>query len=455
MKVGIDAISYSIPKLQLPITDLASLRGLDPIKLEKGLGLYNMSIADVHQDVVTFAANAALKLIKEHRISPKELGRIYVASESGVDASKPIASYVLGMLEEVLKDEFGPDCLMHCDAVDFVFACISGVDALHNTLDWVRVRPDEMGLVICTDIAKYDLASTGEYTQGTGAVAMLIKENPRLIAFEKELGISTQSVFDFFKPRRVVSKKDIAGVEDTFSDWMGVMEDYVEIFKEQPVFEGQYSNQCYQERITHAFLQLKEKTQTSDLLESWQNIILHLPYAFQGRRMFGALYLKEILGGNPEKDPAWSDKVREVTKTKEYLDFVQQKLMPAELASSKVGNIYTGSIFLAFLSTLVYHRDHKNAIENKKFGFISYGSGSKSKVFQGVIAEGWREAIQNITLFEELENTKPISVELYEKLHRKAISQSVLPPKGEFYLSGIEEKSPNLIGARYYKYAAE
>lgn len=455
MKVGIDAISYSIPQLQLPIKSLANLRGIDPAKLEKGLGLLNMTIPDVHQDVVTFAANAALKLIKQEGLDPKSLGRIYVATESSVDASKPIASYVLGMLEEKLKKKYGAHNLMHCDVLDMTFACISGVDALHNTLDWIRVNPEEIGMVICTDIAKYDLNSTGEYTQGTGAVAVLLKQNPRIIEIDSTQGISTENVFDFFKPRRIVKKKDIIG-DDTNPEWMGVLEEEVEIFKEQPVFEGQYSNECYQARITDAYFKLKKKLGKEEaLIDTWRSIILHLPYAFQGRRMFGALYLQEneeVKGTAFPTDANWKEKVREQTKTPAYRAFVEEKLRPSEIASSRIGNIYTGSIFMALLSALLYHKEEGNEISGEIFGFISYGSGSKSKVFQGTIASDWKSPLETVSLFKELDETHELSVVEYEALHKKTCKQSILPIKEEFYLQSIETDNENLIGARYYRY---
>ena len=39
----------------------------------------------------------------------------------------------------------------------------------------------ESAIVIVSDIAKYDIGSAGEYTQGAGAIAILIKDNPRLV----------------------------------------------------------------------------------------------------------------------------------------------------------------------------------------------------------------------------------------------------------------------------------
>jgi hypothetical protein len=52
MKTGIDAISFDIAKLHLPINTLAKSRNIDPEKLEKGLGLLKMTLPDLHQDAV-------------------------------------------------------------------------------------------------------------------------------------------------------------------------------------------------------------------------------------------------------------------------------------------------------------------------------------------------------------------------------------------------------------------
>jgi hydroxymethylglutaryl-CoA synthase len=47
------------------------------------------------------------------------------------------------------------------------------------------------------------------------------------------------------------------------------------------------------------------------------------------------------------EDPKdYQNKLREISKSDEYKDFVAEKLMPAELASF----IYTGSIFMGLLS---------------------------------------------------------------------------------------------------------
>ena len=451
MKTGIDAISFDVANIHLPIKTLAVARNIEPEKLEKGLGLIKMTLPDAHQDAVVFGANTLTKLIIDNQINLSEISRIYVGTESAIDSSKPISSFLINLMEQ----KFGEDSLAECDVVDFTFACIGGVDALQNCIDFVKLNPTKKAIVVTTDFAKYDLNSTGEYTQGAGALAMLVTSNPRIIAFDENWATSTKGVFDFFKPYRSVSKEAINQNENN-DPWFDNLEAEIEIHKDQPVFDGQYSNQCYMDRTRNAYFSFKKlKNTTETLYNSWNSIIMHLPYSFQGRRMLSEIYALDnadkIISENIE--PAdYQNKIKEVGKSDEYKKFVTEKLQPAELASSLIGNLYTGSIFMGLLSTLAHFYDTKKDIAGTKFGFLAYGSGSKSKVFEGTIQPEWQLALTKTKLFENLTESTEIGFETYERLHKKEQKQSVRSPKNEWVLDRIEKEIPHLIGARYYKW---
>lgn len=451
MNPGIDAIAFDVAKIHLPIRTLAKARNIDPEKLEKGLGLLKMTLPDVHQDTVVFGANALTKLILDNNINLDEISRIYVGTESAIDSSKPISSFLIALIEQ----KFGENSLAACDVVDFTFACIGGVDALQNCIDFVRINPDKKAIVVTTDFAKYDLNSTGEYTQGAGALAMLVTSNPRIITFENLWATNTRGVFDFFKPYRTLSKEAITG-NTTNEPWFDNLEREIEIHKDQPVFDGQYSNQCYMDRTRNAYFSFKKLKNTIETIyASWESIVMHLPYAFQGRRMLSEIYALDaensILSGN-ETPEEYQNKLKEISKSEAYKNFVTEKLQPAEIASSIIGNLYTGSIFMGLLSTLAYFYDNKIDISSKKFGFLAYGSGSKSKVFEGTIQPEWKDAIAKVNLFETLEKSFEIDFDTYEKLHKKEQKLSIREPKNEWILERIENQIPNLIGARYYKW---
>ncbi|MGB1568006.1 MAG: hydroxymethylglutaryl-CoA synthase family protein, partial [Candidatus Poseidoniaceae archaeon] len=212
VNVGIDDVAIHFPRLYMDMRDFAEMRGADYGKLNKGLGLKAMAIPDVHEDTATMGAMAVMRLIDRNGIDPRDIGRMYLGTESALDGAKPTATYILDMLTQRYQGRFGEDCFRNCDVVDMTFACIGAVDALHTTLDWAarsNEDDDRIGVVIFSDNAKYDLESSGEYTQGAGGGALLIRQNPRLLEIPDCWGVSTTPVHDFFKPRRNVSLRSV------------------------------------------------------------------------------------------------------------------------------------------------------------------------------------------------------------------------------------------------------
>ena len=454
--VGIDAMSFYVPSIYLDLKTLAPSRNLDYDKLSKGLGVLKMALPDTNEDAASMAANAVLKLIKDYNLNPKEIGRLYVGTESGLDGAKPIATYVLGMINKNFQkeshklEEKNTEFFENCDAIDMTFACIGGVDALQNTLDWAKNNKNRIGIVVCTDYAKYKKFSGGEYTQGAGAVAMLVKQNPRLLAINDIWGISTKSEHDFFKPN----------------------------FSETPVFDGQFSNSCYQNRLRDAYFSFKKQAveeglyNENDILsEKWSSLIFHLPYAFHGKRMFSQIFTEErILTTNEEIKKEFLEKlnlkeeninvessqlIKIVSKTDLYKDFVKQKIADSQLASSEIGNMYTASIFMALMSCLemkLNTNEENQSLENQKIGFCSYGSGSKSKVFEGILQASAKEIIEKFKVFSTLKLRKAIDIEVYEKLHDKTQKIPLAHKKNGFVLAEIKQEPKTLAHARFYSY---
>ena len=440
MIYGIEAASFHVPSLYLEIKDLAEKRNIEPAKLEKGLGLHKMAFPDVHEDAATFAAEALLKLIKDYNLNPKEISRIYLGTESALDAAKPTATYAMQMVEAVLEKDFGARCFKNCDVVDMTFACVGAVDALQNCLDFCRANPGKKAVVIASDYAKYELESSGEYTQGGGAVALLLSDNPQLLEIENVYGVATESVFDFFKPRRVALKSDLNSSTE-------FMPDKIEIFTDEPVFDGHYSNQCYQDRIREAYEHYKDQTGIEKPYKDWRYLIFHLPYAFHGKRVFTELYSLEnqLPFGTPEEQ-------KTVAKSEDYLNFINRKIEPSQRASSEVGNMYTASVFMALLSAMQVSYDNHEDLEGQKIGFLAYGSGSKAKVFAGKVGQSWSNVVEKWNIFENLKNRTSINFETYEKLHRKQLESSVNSDYKGFGLNKIETENPVSVGSRYYDY---
>ena len=103
------------------------------------------------------------------------------------------------------------------------------------------------------------------------------------------------------------------------------------------------------------------------------------------------------------------------------------------------------------LSALNHAFQENINLTNKKVGFIAYGSGSKTKVFEGKIEANQKTKIENSKLFEFLNKRDKISFETYEKLYKKDVKSPILVKKDVFVLDYIEKTKETLLGARFYK----
>lgn len=500
--VGIDDMTLYIPRLFLPIETLAQERHIEYAKLNKGLGLTQMAIPDTYEDAATMAANAVAQLIEQNDLDPRQIGRMYLGTESALDGAKPTATYVLEMLRRKYRDQFGPDCFLHCDVVDLTFACIGGVDALQNTLDWVRGDQGRMGIVVTSDFAKYELASTGEYTQGAGAVAMLIKHQPRFLEMDPHWGVATLGVHDFFKPKQEVDKATIiqeviqlAKLEATQAEDLlarlpqtlqveGILDENdqrLTLRKETPIFDGPYSNQCYQDRIRDAFAHYRSLAEQGGtiqadtiLADQWPRLIFHLPYAFHAKRIFSEIFMLEwqragrwvefceahqlmrpdatAFSQQADYDQAYAAFLKGITKTSTYRSFIREAVERSQRASSLVGNMYACSIFLALMSSTFFDWLEGNELTGKRMGFFGYGSGSKSKVFSGRLMPEWKQIAERFALQKKLDDRRAISYQTYEALHRGLQKDPVQAPKNTFRLQEIGTEGAKK-GARYYAWA--
>jgi hydroxymethylglutaryl-CoA synthase len=460
MAAGIDDIEIYIPRLYIDAEDFAKARGLDPVKLQKGLGVSQMAIVDSNQDPAILAANACLKIMQKNKLSPEDIGRLYVSTESAFDESKAMNSYVIGMLEQV----YGQGAFEHCGGIETKFACVSGSYALYDNTNWIRAGEAEgkHALVVVSDIAKYDMGSSGEMTQGAGSVVMLLNDNPRLLAFDpKVTATSIKDEYDFYRP----------------------------FGKETPIVHGQYSNMLYMIQVRKALEAYKKKIVSSGLVKMEQGetildhmdyINMHLPYSNMGKKALAYLVrhewrqlprwkrvLSEIGIEEPiPKDPRGTiesvlgdeefmtkdhEFTKLFTKTPEYQEVYESKLASSLIASTMIGNLYTASLYLGFRSSLEYEYQKGIDLEGKRVGFGSYGSGSSAMVFSGVIQPGYEEIVKNMNLVAELEDRRRLTLEEYESLHENRLSpeKSMLHSKKEFVLVDVKTETETRGERRY------
>ena len=457
-----DDIAIYIPRLFVDARDFAKARGMDPEKLQRGLGISKMAMVDTNQDPACMAANACLRLMERNNLSPKDIGRLYVATESSLDESKAMNSYVIGMLEQI----YGDDSFGHCGGIECKFACVSGSYALYDNSNWIRAGESEgkSAIVVVSDIAKYDLGSSGEYTQGAGAVAMLVNDNPRILQFDpKVTSTSIKNEYDFYRP----------------------------FGKETPIVHGQYSNLLYMIQVKKALMTYKEKALSTGLikLKEGETILdyidflnMHLPYSNMGKKALAYLLRhewrklprwKNIIDKMGMEEPVPKDPrgtiesvladsefmakdhefTKKFTKTEEFQEVYDQKLASSLIASQMIGNLYTASLYLGFRSCLEFEFQKGTDLEGKRVGFGSYGSGSSAMVFSGVILPRYKEIVKDMNLESEMGNRIKLSLEEYEEIHenKRGPNENLLDSKKEFVLVDVEN-NPEVKGQRTYIY---
>jgi hydroxymethylglutaryl-CoA synthase len=462
MAAGIDDISIYIPQLYLDASDFAHARGLDPEKLERGLGIGQMAIVDTNQDPACLASNACLKVMQKNKLTPDQIGRLYVATESALDESKAMNSYVIGMLEQV----YGDDTFGHCGGIECKFACVSGSYALYDNANWIRAgeAEDKYALVVVSDIAKYDMGSSGEVTQGAGAVAMLLNDKPRLLTFDpKVTSTSIKNEYDFYRP----------------------------FGKETPIVHGQYSNLLYLIQVKNALTDYKNKVKRTGLikikddetiLDHIDYLNMHLPYSNMGKKALAYLVrhewrsiprwkniIEQIGMDEPvPKDPRgtiesvladadFMAKDHEFTKlfskTKEYMEIYESKLSSSLIASKMIGNLYTASLYLGFRSSLEFEYQKGINLEGKRVGFCSYGSGASAMIFSGVIQPEYEQVVKEMNLETELGPRTKLTLEEYEELHenKRGPEDNIRTANKEFILVDVMS-SVESRGERHYTF---
>ena len=462
MAAGIDDIAIYIPRLYLDAGDFAKARGLDPEKLERGLGIGQMAIVDTNQDPACLAANACLRVMQKNKLTPDEIGRLYVATESAFDESKAMNSYVIGMLEQV----YGKDTFGHCGGIECKFACVSGSYALYDNTNWIRAgeAEDKYALVVVSDIAKYDLGSSGEVTQGAGAIAMLLNENPRLLSFDpKVTSTSIKNEYDFYRP----------------------------FGKETPIVHGQYSNLLYLIQVKNALIDYKRKVKETGLikLKEGETILdhvdylnMHLPYSNMGKKALAYLVrhewrdlprwkkiIEEIGMEEPiPKDPRgtiesvlqdadFMTKDHQFTKlftsTEIYAELYESKLASSLIASKMIGNLYTASLYLGFRSSLEFEYQKGVDMEGKRVGFCSYGSGASAMIFSGVIQPEYEQVVKDMNLEAELGPRTKLSLDEYEELHenKRTYEENIRSANKEFVIVDVKTSAESR-GERHYAF---
>lgn len=351
MKIGIDAIGFYSSRYFLDLKTLAEARGTDYNKFYVGLGQEKMAIPPPDEDIVTMAASAALPLLEGEDLARIEL--LLFGTESGIDQSKAAGVFVHGLLNLPKR----------CRVVEIKEACYGATAGLQMAIAMVQRNPEAKALVIGADIARYDLASPGEPTQGCGAVAMLISANPRIMVIEPEAGLFTDDVMDFWRPN----------------------------YRDQAVVDGKYSTRVYLSALLETWKQYAETSRRT--YHDIDRFCYHLPFTKI------AIKAQERLA-----------KANGIDLSE---DAVEALLADGLRYNRITGNSYTASLYVGLNSLLDLAPDD---LGGKRIGLYSYGSGCVAEYFSGIVQPGYRRHIRTAAHRALLESRTELTFQQYEDI---------------------------------------
>jgi hydroxymethylglutaryl-CoA synthase len=454
-KVGIDAMYVYVPQLHVDNSQLATARKEDPKHFTEGVGIRRFAIPGPDEDQASMAATAAYRLMESRGISPGEVFRIDTPTESGLDASRALVSDVVGMLEQV----YGKGSLSHLLGYEQKFACVSGMERLLDTAAWFAAEwnPRRYGLVLATDVAKYNLGSREEPTQGAAAAALLIGTEPRLLEIiPGALGSAIRhEKGDFKKP----GGRTIALVD------------------------GQKSYASYLSEMKEAWLNfgasikkiafMKPRTDES-ILDHVSRAVYHNPHKKMVMGAYASLLVHEYrslprwkqvveeIGDEPSRSGLsdvdyymsgpYQDFRRKFMKSHWFLDSFEEKIESSTRAPELVGNSYAASVFVGLDSIL---ENDGEDLTGTNVILCGYGSGSHAIIQANVFCEGYRHEVKKLDLMSRLEASESLAIEDYEKIHRGEISpdQWSTDSRRLFKLKSVGTKGTSTEGDREYAFA--
>jgi hydroxymethylglutaryl-CoA synthase len=441
-EVGIDGVEIWTGNLKLDLAEtFAPAQGEDPGKYTKGLGLHASSLPDVYEDIVTMGANAAHRLMERKGLAPADIGRIDVATESAFDKSKPVSTYVAGCLEQVFDGDFH-----HANKGERKFACVSGTQALDDAFNWIRAGRSRgrKGIVIATDTALYARDDPGEATQGAGAVAMLIDEDPDVVSFSTMQGYGSADETDFLKPNQ-----------------------------QFPSVDGKRSMQVYLARMREA-LEDFETAGADTHPDNFGLIPFHTPFPGMVRKAAVLGYrhcirgtdveaeIADEIGRQPrpeafDDEEAYLEALKEYTdklgETTQYGEWYERTVEPTLAISRHVGNWYTGSVHIARAAGLKVAAEEGRDLTGRELLVASYGSGAQAEIHSETVQPGWAEEIEQLTIDDQMAARYDLSFEEYEEIHdvHNHDAETDLEPRttpdGEFAFDGWGR-----MGERKYRY---
>jgi len=330
--VGIEALNVYCGLAYISVRAIFEGRGLDLGRLGN-LMMEKRSIAFPFEDPITNAVNAAKPIVDGLDADEKDRIEIVItSSESGVDYSKSITSYVheyLGLSR-------------HCRLIEVKQACYGATAALQMAVAYVAsgISSGSKVLVIATDVSLVSQkAGYTEPVMGTGAAAILIGDQARVMTVD--LGAFGNYSFETMDSARPSPEFDIADVDRSLF--------------------------AYLDCLSKSFEEYRSKVNGADFVDTFDYLALHTPFSGLVKAAHRKM-MKEFANASPQQVDQ---------------DFTQ-RVKPSLEYPRVVGNLCSGSVYLALASII----DCAQYTGTSRVGLFSYGSGCSSEFFSGVIDRG-------------------------------------------------------------------
>ncbi|KAL4102147.1 hypothetical protein PRIC1_005895 [Phytophthora ramorum] len=452
--VGILAMEVHFPSDYVDQQEMEAFDGVGSGKYTLGLGQLGMAVPGDREDVNALALTAVSRLLSKFQVSPDQVGRLEVGTETLVDKSKSTKT--------VLMQLFGDNA--DVDGATVINACYGGTAALLNAVAWVDSSfwDGRYAVVVATDIAVY-AKGPARPSGGCGAVAMLVGPDAPMVLDCTTKATHATNVWDFYKPH---------------------------VGSEYPTVDGKLSNSCYLHALDECYQLFCKKSELGAKagakgpgVDSVDYAVFHSPYNKLVQKSFARLvYLdsRRALNGDDEvaKDKfaslnKWANSPLDDTLNDRELDLAVRavakedftiKVSPSCTTSQQLGNSYTAAVYMN-LATLVHARAKDLSLGARVLMF-SYGSGSIATMFvlrtreptdsaKGKFSLEKIAKVLDLTARLECRNKKtPEEYTARMKLRQMTygaknglkLTQSISSiPEGDFYLDRIDD-----MGRRFY-----
>ncbi len=477
--IGISGFASYLPPHRVQLSQWCKWTGDQFDKIRTVVG-NSFRMRGANENAYTMAATAVLRLIQQYQIDPQQVGFLGLGTESSTDNSAG-AVIVKGMVNKGLRQMGLTEISRACEVPEFKHACLGGVYALKAATRYLATDgQDRIAIVVCSDIAEYERASSGEPTQGAGAVAMLIEPQAKLLTVELHTSGSASSYRgpDFRKP---------------FVRFMGQAAGPFMQPRDFPVFNGKYSTTCYVDEVLAAARDLfsRIKTRPSVYMRSMVASFLHRPYHRMAETGLAFTFLLALALGDAddqqellqyaqgaEVDP--DALITELVNEADVYQLVEQgnigqELYPLSSKAAKhfrstprfeelmtqlgndemkeVGNLYTASLPAWMAAGIECAYQANTDLTGERILTIGYGSGDAAEIIPMQFVPGWEQAAEKIGFAASLEQAQDIAEEDYAALHDAGLDAPLTQQPGVFRIErvGRGEATYDDRGIEYYE----